>query len=304
MSNNVNNDKVFNEIFNKSSKTMKNHEAVGQNKIPIEMYENNEFLKSEMKDVINDIWTNESFPNECANGDAVMFYKRGDKNKHHNSPPLTMLNHEFKVFFKLILTAPKGDIDEHSDDTQNGFRESRSTRDNLLVLRWIKHLILSSKLKKLAMFTDHEEAFPSVAHNQTLRSLYGAQMNPNLIKLVLKHVRILYKHSNNTLGPWFEVNPVLFCFSHHNVAKTNNLHRILITNLVTSQSSMGIEEELHAADDTVFCEDHKITATEVNVLNDANKKSKPSSNIHPDKTEILVISKQNVETAKQQNKIV
>ena len=77
--------------------TMKNNKAVGPNNIPIEMYVNNELLQSELKRIIKDIWINKVFPDDWANGDTLMFYKKGDKNDYFNYRPLTMLNHEFKV---------------------------------------------------------------------------------------------------------------------------------------------------------------------------------------------------------------
>ena len=155
-----------------------------------------------------------------------MFYKNGDKNDYYNYRPLTMLNHEFKALSRMILLGISADIDRYLDDTQNGFRTARSTRDNLLTLRWIMNLILTSNQEKLAMFIDYKSAFPSVAHNQILKSLHDAnikQKHINLIKLILKHAKIRYKYNNNWAtfnGVYYKdvVNPIFF-FSHHHVVK-------------------------------------------------------------------------------------
>ena len=116
------------------------------------------------------------------------------------------------------------DINQYLDDNQNGFRQHRSTRDNLIILRWCIDIILTNNVDKLLMLIDYKAAFPSVAHNFILLSLIDARVKNKhiwLIKLILKEARLRYKLSDDDYGHWIAVcrgilqgdvvNPILFC---------------------------------------------------------------------------------------------
>ena len=87
-------------------------------------------------------------------------------------------------------------------------------------------------------------------------------------------------------------------FSHHNVVKTNQLYQIPITIPITNRKTIDIKVEYHADDDVVFCDDHKMAETDINALNEANNSPQSGLSMHPNKTEILVISKQKYKTSK------
>ena len=82
------------------------------------------------------------------------------------------------------------------------------------------------------------------------------------------------------------------------VVNTSNLHRIPVSIPVTKRKSINIKDEYYADDNIVFFDDHKMVDTDVNALNDDNNASKLGLTMHPNKTEILVISNKKYRTTK------
>eukprot|EP01084_Bolivina_argentea_P201900 345038_1 len=239
---------------------MKDNKSTGPNNTPIEIYKMNNTLQIELKNIIYKIWINVEFPDNWGDGDTLMFYKKDNINIYGNYRALTMLNHEFKVFSRMLLLDIKDDIeiylkqDEHGD-MQQGFRPYRSTRDNLLILRWIITLILENDQDKLALFIDFKGAFPSMAHNQIIYSLIDAKIkskNIKLIILIFKEARIRYKLDNMNYGKWIAVcrgliqgdvvNPLLFCTAAYYIIKKYKLFNNYIK--IQIKNDFAIEKEI------------------------------------------------------------
>ena len=111
-----------------------------------------------------------------------------------------------KVFTYVLLMRMKKEIDSLLRDNQVGFRQNRSTIDQIFTLRRIVEQCIEFKLPLHIHFVDYQKAFDSINHNfmwEILRC-YGL---PDRLIQVLKN---LYKNSvcavniSGTLSNWFK----------------------------------------------------------------------------------------------------
>ena len=112
-------------------KTVKNNKASGCDEITGEMLKAlNETSKDYLLTIFNEIWNNETLPQEWRNGIIVKLPKKGDLGDCNNWRGITLLSSVGKFFCTILLK----EVDSILQEEQAGFRPGRSCCDQIFVL--------------------------------------------------------------------------------------------------------------------------------------------------------------------------
>ena len=136
--------------------------------------------------LIGKIWDQESIPSEWKEGLLVKLPKKGDLSLCKNYRGIMLLSTAGKVLNRIILERMREAVDETLRDNQAGFRQSRSTSDQIATLRIIVEQSLEWRTPLYIKFIDYEKAFDSLDRN-TLWYLMASYGIPGKIISLVKN---------------------------------------------------------------------------------------------------------------------
>ena len=127
----------YNEVCSIINKLKSNKAGGTDNIIPEVIKQGGRTLKQRIYELISMIWEKEQLPNQWKEGIMCPLCKKGDRLDFMNYRPITLLNVAYKIF-AIILNQKLVDIIETElGDYQSGFRPSRSTIENIFMIRQI-----------------------------------------------------------------------------------------------------------------------------------------------------------------------
>ncbi|KAF0724359.1 ribosome biogenesis protein TSR3 isoform X1 [Aphis craccivora] len=122
----------------KQIKTLKNHKAHGEDGITGEILKTGaENLVKYIHRLINLIWQKEEIPKEWKTALVYPIHKKGDKQTCNNYRGIALLNVTYKILSYCILDRIKPWAEEIIGGYQAGFRQNRSTIDQIFILRQV-----------------------------------------------------------------------------------------------------------------------------------------------------------------------
>lgn len=280
------------EDLNQAIFAMKNGKSTGEDNIPIELFKNcDEKYLLNIVDIFNNIIETEDIPKNWLCSTIILIHKKGSTSDINNYRPITLTDHLYKLFMRMILQKSTNMFDEHLSVNQAGFRHDYSTVDHLFVIQQIieKHKEFN---KDVAIaFVDFTKAFDSIEHPFLWQSLKNNNINEKFIRVVKK----IYDNSeaqvriDNDVGRKFKIrrgikqgdplSPKQF---------TSTLEYIL--NSLDKSKGVKIENDyliqLSFADDVAIISDNLKKLEEI--LSDLDEKSrKIGLSISYEKTKIL-----------------
>ena len=233
------------------------------------------------------------FPTPWKKAKVTAVFKKGSKSECTNYRPISLLSVPSKVIEHLLCSQLKSHLLEHNlqNEHQWGFRPKRSTEDALLYMteKWRK-AINSGKVVGI-LFIDFKKAFDSVSHQILLKKLSACGVSGDFLSYLESYLhdrkqsttvdRTISNVANVEYGvpQGSLVGPL--CFSVY----VNDMQE----NLDCDLDQFADDSTLHDCDDTV---DKVITNLQRNTLEIENYSSRNSLTIHPDKCEVIIISKQ------------
>ena len=144
---------------------MKNDKATGPDNIPAEVFKNSELARNELFFFLRQVWRHECVPKNLVLCLFVMIYKRKVSS---NDPScyriIGLLNHAYKLLSICLLKRIVSETEWSLSDWQNGFRQDRGCRDNILLLRVIYDNIIANNKQCVITYIDFAAAFDSVSH--------------------------------------------------------------------------------------------------------------------------------------------
>lgn len=233
------------------------------------------------------------FPTSWKKAKVTAVFKKGSKSECTNYRPISLLSVPSKVIEHLLCSQLKSHLLEHNlqNEHQWGFRPKRSTEDALLYMteKWRK-AIDSGKVVGI-VFIDFKKAFDSVSHQILLKKLSACGVSGDCLSYLESYL-LDRKQSTTVNGAISNVANVEYgvpqgslvgppCFS----AYVNDMQE----NLGCDLDQFADDSTLHDCSDTV---DNVISSLQKNVLAIQNYSSRNSLTIHPDKCEVVIISKQ------------
>ena len=248
----------------------------------------------------NQIWKEETFPEDWGKAIITPIFKKKDKLDCSNYRGISLLSHAGKIFTYILQKRIQLKAEEILSESQAGFRPGRSTVDQLFSLRQIGEKYMEKNRDIYICYIDFEKAFDSVWQEGIWKALalFGF---PNKITRLLKD---LYDKSqscvrvNGDLTDWFQtkvgvrqgciISPQLF-----------NILLELVMAYATTDSAIGIHiqgqliNNLRFADDiALLAENNKDLQSLVTSVYNYSKNLGLKINIG--KTEVQAMSKKDI----------
>ena len=85
--------------------------------------------------ILNQMWTEESYPDDFAYAEVVSMYKKGNPELPEHYRPILLLNSSYNILTKFLQKRIADATDQFVSDTQFGFRRGKSTSELLFCLR-------------------------------------------------------------------------------------------------------------------------------------------------------------------------
>ena len=166
---------------------LKANRAAGPDEIPPEALKADTTMTSRaLHPLFKKIWTSEEMPNDWKHGHLIKLPKKGNLKECSNWRGITLLSVPGKVFSRILLERIKTEVEkEHVlRDEQAGFRQERSTTDQIATLRNIIEQSLEWNTTLYTIFVDFEKAFDSVDRDTLWKLLAYYGIPEKIIKLI------------------------------------------------------------------------------------------------------------------------
>ena len=167
------------------------NKAPGPDGIPIELYK---FLDEDnvktLARILNQMWTEETYPTDFTCADVVSIFKKGDTALPQNYRPISLLNSSYKIFTKILQKRIAEATDQYISNTQFGFRRSRSTAEPLFCVRRLQDLGEAGHENIILIFLDWEKAFDKVNPTKLIETLERMKIDRKMID----NIQALYKN--------------------------------------------------------------------------------------------------------------
>lgn len=286
---------------------LKTGKTPGSDKITTEMIKNlGEIGKEAILEILNKAWLNEKMPQEWGVALIMPIHKKGDPKQCDNYRGITLLNTVTKIYEQIINNRLKPIIDPQLSESQSGFRPGRSTQDHIFTIKQIiEKRQLQNKNLYLA-FIDIKKAFDSVPRAKVWKSLKERGVHNKIVRVVedIYRTNINQIIRNNMKSEGFVtemglrqgggLSPTLFNVYMDKIIKKCEKE--------TSKMFVGYKnlKRVEIAEG-VFVDDVVLLAgneRQLQVNLDIWKKTmeEEGMNINADKTKILVIGEQNIDT--------
>ena len=191
---------TYNEICQIIRK-LKTNKAPGPDNIPPELINHGgRTLNKKIYNLMKQIWEENKMPEQWKEGLICPIYKNGDRLKCTNYRPITLLNIVYKIFAILLNKRLIQIIQKKLGEYQMGFRENRSTKDNIFIVQQIFQKCHEYDVDLHNIFIDYTQAFDSVNRNKICECLKFYEIPNKLIQLItltLTNTKAKVKIKNN-----------------------------------------------------------------------------------------------------------
>ena len=164
---------------------LRNFKAPGTDNLPGELFKHGgNALCMEMHELIKHIWNDEELPEEWKTCIICPLYKKGDKLACSNYRGIALLNIAYKIFANILRKRLLPYSETTIGEYQSGFREGRSTTDQLFNIRQILEKCKEYNIELHHLFVDFKAAYDSVNRNKLWRVMEEFGIPSKLISLV------------------------------------------------------------------------------------------------------------------------
>ena len=166
-------------------KSLSNGKATGLDGIPNEILKLDD-LHQLVLDIINRTYAEKSVPVEWLVSVLIPVFKKGSASDPGNYRGIALMCTCAKLYNKMLLERLRSVLDSHLRINQNGFRQLRSTAQQVLSVRRLFEAVRMTRDAKLvAIFVDFCKAFDSVSWDQMEAILTAYQIPSELVAAVM-----------------------------------------------------------------------------------------------------------------------
>ena len=170
---------------------LKNNRAPGEDCINVELIKNGgKKLWKYIYDLIVDIWNTEQMPNDWNVAIICPVHKKGSKLECNNYRGISLLNVAYKIFTSILAKYIEPYVELSLGDYQCGFRNGRSTTDQIFSLRLSLEKFYEYNLPLHQFYIDFKQAFDTINRSYIFNSMAEFGIPNKLIvlaKMTLSH---------------------------------------------------------------------------------------------------------------------
>ena len=139
--------------------------------------------------IFNQMWTEESYPDDFAYAEVVSIYKKGNPELPENYRPMSLLNSSYKILTKILQTRIADTTDQLISDTQFGSRRGKKYL-RTAVLRETPTGYSRSWPPKHNCDLDWEKAFDRISHMRLVELPERMKTDSKMFS----NIKALYEH--------------------------------------------------------------------------------------------------------------
>ena len=197
---------ILREEVEAAMKSLKKGKSAGVDNIPGELVQaGGEEMISALLTICNKIWQTGEWPTPWTQSLIITLPKKGNLQLCQNYRTISLISHPSKVMLKILLNRLKPQAEMIIAEEQAGFRQGRSTTEQVFNLRILCEKYLQHQQDLYHVFVDFKKAFDRVWHAALWATMRLYNINANLIR-VIEH---LYDKAtsavyfNGSIGDWF-----------------------------------------------------------------------------------------------------
>ena len=150
----------------KAINILKNHKAPGEDNIPAELIKaGGTQLWNRLHQIIVKVWEEENLPEDWLTGLLIPIHKKGCRTDCGNYRGICLLNVSYKILAVILYDRLAIYSEEIIGDYQCGFRNGRSTTDQLFIIRQIMEKAWEHNISIHQLFVDFKQAYDSIIRN-------------------------------------------------------------------------------------------------------------------------------------------
>ena len=151
----INTGSITIEEIHEALSSSKTNKAPGPDGLTIELYK---YLDQEnwtlLARILNQLWTEESYPDDVAYTEVVSIYKKGNPELPEHYRPISLPNSSYTFLTKISQKRIADATDQFVSNTQFGFRRGKSTSEPLFCVRRLQDLAEAGHQNIMLIFLD------------------------------------------------------------------------------------------------------------------------------------------------------
>lgn len=180
---------ITEEEILRALRKLKGDRAIGPDGIPGYIIKGcGEFLVEPLLQIFNLSLKTATYPSEWRISKTIPIYKSGTRREIVNYRPVAILSAVSKVFELILFDRIYEAVKDKISSSQHGFLPKKSTLTNLLSFTQCIHEAIQNGTQMDVIYTDMEKAFDRVRHSVIVDSLLKANVDGELVKLVLSYL--------------------------------------------------------------------------------------------------------------------
>ena len=199
-------DSVLKSEVEEAIKALKKGKSPGVDNIPAELMQaGGEDMVTVLTRICNKIWKTGIWPKSWTQSLVITLPKKGNLKQCNNYRTISLISHPSKILLRIILNRLKPQAEMIIAEEQAGFREKRSTMEQIFNLRVLAEKCLDHQKELYHVFIDFKKAFDRVWHDALWATMKKYNISPKLIELTQQ----LYENAtsavfyNGSIGDWF-----------------------------------------------------------------------------------------------------
>lgn len=162
----------------------KNNKTPGEDNLTAELFKyGGRSLQKIMYKLIVLIWEKEEIPKEWSSGLICPILKKGDKSECKNYRGIMLLDIAYKILSTVIFGKINRYAEQILEDQQCGFRQERSTMEQIFVMRQIMEKCHENGIPLHILFIDFKQAFDSINRKYLYKVMKEYKIPNKLIRL-------------------------------------------------------------------------------------------------------------------------
>ena len=205
-SNNEDDYPILREEVESAIKSLKCGKSAGVDNVPAELLKHGgEATIDILTAICNKIWQTGEWPTTWTQSLIIVLPKKGNLQLCQNYRTISLISHASKIMLRIILNRLRPQAEEIIAEEQAGFREGRSTTEQIFNLRLLCEKHLQHQQELYHVFVDFKKAFDRVWHE----ALWATMKKINIGKRLISTIQQLYANAtsavlaHNVTGEWF-----------------------------------------------------------------------------------------------------
>jgi hypothetical protein len=180
---------ISEEEISKAKSKMKKRTAGGVDGIPIEFWQDLDFLNGWLAELFNECFQKGYMSETMKIATVKLLYKKGGREKIGNYRPISLLCSDYKILAKIMTSRMQNVMKEIIENDQQDFIKDREITGNLILVKEVIEYCNKSGEEGAIILMDFQKAYDRVNRETMMKVLEKMNFGP----VFLRYIRTMYK---------------------------------------------------------------------------------------------------------------